>query len=477
MKKLIVYTSLSLAVLFTGVSCTKDLTSLNNEIKKPAAVNQGALFASAQKELTDALTSTNVNLNIFRLIVQHWNETTYMDESRYDLITRAIPDRFWNAIYRDVIKDLEEAKGIVNTDATIDAATKQNQLSQIEIIEVCAYSVIVNTFGSVPYKEAIDIENIFPKYEDGKSIYDDLIKRLDAALAGLDAAGGSFDNNDLIYRGDIAKWKKFGNSLKMRLGMILADVAPAEAKKIVEEAAPGAFTSNADNATFPYSTVPPNTNPLWEDLVQSQRQDFVGANTLIDYMNAKSDPRRPVYFTTRGGAFIGGNPGTSSPFSNFSGPGDLMNKKDLVGLLIDYAEVEFMLAEARERDFAVGGTPAGHYVNGIKASIAYWGVTAAEADTYVARPDVAYATATGDYKQKIGEQKWLALYNRGYDSWVEWRRLDFPKLKVPNRAQSVTPLRFTYPVDEQNLNTANYDAASTAIGGDVVATKLFWDKF
>lgn len=477
MKKLIIYTSVSLAVLFTAVSCTKDLTDLNNDSKKPAGVSQGALFASAQKELVDAVTSTNVNLNIFRLIVQHWQETTYLDESRYDLNTRSIPDNFWDAIYTDVVKDLEESRGVVNADGTISDGVKKNQIAQIEIMSVYAFSVGVNTFGDIPYKKAMDIENIFPAYDGAQAIYDDLIVRLDAAIAALDAGSGSFDHSDLIYRGDIAKWKKFANSLKMRLGMILADVSPAAAKKIVEEAAPGAFGSNDDNATFPYSTVPPNTNPLWEDLVQSQRQDFVGANTLIDFMNAKNDPRRAIFFTQRNGTYIGGNPGSSSPFSNFSGPGTLLTKKDLVGLLIDYAEVEFMRAEALERQFAVGGTPKSHYDNAIKASFQYWGLATTDADTYLARPDVAYATATGTYKQKIGEQKWVALYNRGYDAWVEWRRLDFPKLKVPNRAQSVTPLRFTYSIDEQNLNRTNYDAAAAAIGGDVVATKLFWDKF
>ncbi|MET7001293.1 SusD/RagB family nutrient-binding outer membrane lipoprotein [Chitinophaga defluvii] len=477
MKKLIIYTSVALAVLFTGVSCTKDLTDLNNDKKKPAGVSQGALFASAQKELVDAVTSTNVNLNIFRLIVQHWQETTYLDESRYDLNTRSIPDNFWDAIYTDVVKDLEESRGVVNADATISDGVKKNQIAQIEIMSVYAFSVGVNTFGDIPYKKAMDIENIFPSYDGAQAIYDDMIVRLNAAIGALDAGSGSFDNSDLIYRGDIVKWKKFANSLKMRLGMILADVSPAVAKKIVEEASPGAFGANDDNATFPYSTVPPNTNPLWEDLVQSQRQDFVGANTLIDFMNARNDPRRAIFFTQRGGTYIGGNPGSSSPFSNFSGPGTLLTKKDLVGLLIDYAEVEFMRAEALERQFAVGGTPKEHYDNAIRASFQYWGLTTADADTYLARPDVAYATATGTYKQKIGEQKWVALYNRGYDAWVEWRRLDFPKLKVPNRAQSVTPLRFTYSIDEQNLNRTNYDAAAAAIGGDVVATKLFWDKF
>ena len=118
-----------------------------------------------------------------------------------------------------------------------------------------------------------------------------------------------------------------------------------------------------------------------------------------------------------------------------------------------------------------------HYNNAVTASILYWGGTTAEATTYLAQPGVNYTTAPGTYKQKIGIQKWIALYNRGVDAWIEWRRLDFPRLQPAFRAVSAIPKRFTYPIIEQNYNTAHYNEAAAAIGGDVVTTKLWWDKF
>jgi hypothetical protein len=125
----------------------------------------------------------------------------------------------------------------------------------------------------------------------------------------------------------------------------------------------------------------------------------------------------------------------------------------------------------------VGGTAAEHYEAGIRASMSYWEVPTADQDTYVANSLVAYATATGDWKQKIGTQKWLALYNRGLEGWTEWRRLDYPILNVPTgQTYGDIPVRFPFPVQEQNLNTANWEAASSAVGGDNVRTKLFWDK-
>ena len=139
--------------------------------------------------------------------------------------------------------------------------------------------------------------------------------------------------------------------------------------------------------------------------------------------------------------------------------------------------MEFYRAEAIERGYAVGGTAKGHYDDAISASILYWGGTQTDASDYLGRPKVDYATAPGNYKQKIGTQKWIALYNRSVEGWTEVRRLDYPVLPAPAAANSGFPTRFTYPGNEQTLNPTNYKAAAAKIGGDAVTTKIFWDKF
>ena len=144
---------------------------------------------------------------------------------------------------------------------------------------------------------------------------------------------------------------------------------------------------------------------------------------------------------------------------------------------IDGLEAEFDRAEAIERGFAVAGTAEAHYNNAIRASIIYWGGTNTQADNYLAQAGVAYSTAPGNYKQKIGTQKWIALYNRGYELWTEVRRLDYPALTPPTTAKSGFPVRLTYPTNEQTLNNENYTAAAAAMGGDKVESKIFWDKF
>ena len=158
----------------------------------------------------------------------------------------------------------------------------------------------------------------------------------------------------------------------------------------------------------------------------------MGANTVIDPMKSMADPRLPQYFAkNKDGNYEGGSVGDGNTYSLYSPPSDKILKANFEALVMDYAEVEFHLAEAVERGMNVGGTAAQHYNNAITASITYWGGSTADANAYLARPDVAYATAAGDYKQKIGVQEWLALYNRGFEGWTEIRRLDYPKLDLP----------------------------------------------
>lgn len=459
-------------------SCKKDLTTLNNDPKNPTDVPAYSLLTNAERNLARTLTSPNVNLNIFRLIVQQWQETTYLDESRYDLDTRDIPQNLWTALYRDVLEDLHTAKMLIPAQVN-DPVIRANQIAVVEILQVVSFYYLVTTFGNIPYSEALDIANVYPKFDDAATIYNDLLTRLNAAIASINTSAEGFGSADIIYDGDMVHWKKFANSWKLKMGMTIADVNSSVAKTIVESAvAGGVFTSNADNAEFVFLSAPPNTNPVWENLVQSGRKDFVAASTIINRMVSLNDPRIPFYFTLdNSGSYSGGDPGRSSNYSTYSKPDEEITKPNFPALIMDYAEVEFFLAEAVERGYNVGGTAAQHYNNAVTASILYWGGTAAQASAYLAQASVNYATAPGTYKQKIGLQKFIALYNRGWEAWIEWRRLDAPALSPAYRAVSGIPLRFTYPVNEQNYNTKNYNEAAAAIGGDDVSTKLWWDKF
>ena len=473
MKKIIIAV---LPLLFLG-ACKKDITSLNNNPKQPSAVPATALFTQAQNTLASTLSSSNVYLNTFRLIEQQWQETTYITESNYNIKDNKIPDGIWNAYYRDVLEPFEQAKTNFANSTTLSADEIKTDIAITDIMQVYTYYYLVTTFGNIPYTEALKIDNKFPKYDDALTVYNALLTRLDADMANI-TTSESLGNADQIYGGNIDNWKLFANTFKLKMGITLADADNAKAKAVVEAAvAAGVFTSNADNANFKFALNPPNTNPIWVDLVQSGRLDFVASKTIVDNLITSADPRLPLFFTTdAAGAYSGGKVGTKNSYNAFSKPSTTLTAPNFPGLLLDYAETELNLAEAVERGYNVGGTAAGHYNNGVTASILYWGGTTASAATYLATPTASYATAAGTYKQKIGYQKWVALYNRGWDAWIENRRLDYPQLPPPANPVSDFPVRFTYPVSEQNVNTVNYNDASAKIGGDEVTTKLFFDK-
>ncbi|RAU81539.1 SusD/RagB family nutrient-binding outer membrane lipoprotein [Pontibacter arcticus] len=482
-------------------SCVDSLDDFNVDQKRASAAPPETLFTGAVKNMTDILTTPNVNSNNFRFYAQQWTSTQYLDEPRYNMTSRLIPQNLWQTLYRDVLADLQEAKKLLEADQFINAELKSNQMAQIEIMEVYAWSVLVNAFGDIPYTEALDATNSLPKYDNAQTVYNDLLARLDVALGRINTSTvGGFGEGDIIYNSPftpgtkMAKWAMFGNSLKLKLAMVIADVDNAKAKTLVEAAAPNVFQSNADNAKFPYMATTPNNNPISSNVKGplTNREDYVAANTIVDRMNTLNDPRRPFYFTELNIAddpktptneafkgFRGGIYGFPNTYTSFSTVSAKIANPAFEALLLDYSEVEFLLAEAAERGYSLTtgvaiGTAAEHYNRAVTASITYWGGTATEATNYLAQPAVAYTTAAGDWRQKIGTQKWIALYNRGFDAWTEWRRLDAPNL-LPPTSDLTIPTRMIYPINEQTLNGANRSAAGAAIGGDVRETKLFWD--
>jgi hypothetical protein len=499
MKRIICF----LSIVFLISSCS-DLTDLNVDDKNPSKVPASSLFTSAEKGIAEQVVNTSVNKNIFRLVNQQWTETTYTDESVYQWTTRKISDNHWGAFYAGTTTndgsfgDLEKAKSFIESEVIIASdpnfiaktSIKKNQLAMIDILIVYSYQILVDTFGDIPYSEAQKGSvNYLPKYDKALNIYKDLIVRLDNDIASINPSEPGFGNADVIYGDKLSQWIKFANGVKLKLAINLkaSGLEGAIADAAIISASKGVFTSNADNAKIAYEKDVPNTNPLYVELVSSGRHDFVPAKPFVDALVAKNDPRTNVYFAQNlkddDGKILpykGGIIGVKNSFGKFTHVSDLIQLPDFKGTLMDYAEMEFLLAEAVERGIAVNGDAASHYTNAITASMEDWGILQADINTYITQSSVAYATAAGTWQQKIGEQAWYALFNRGFEGWTSTRRLDFPLLVPPSNADAAAegqiPSRMTYPIREQTLNAANYGAAAIAIGGDKLKTKLFWDK-
>ncbi|WP_336965096.1 SusD/RagB family nutrient-binding outer membrane lipoprotein [Chryseobacterium contaminans] len=472
MKKIII--GLSAAGLLL-TSCGRDITSLNDDPKNPAEVNTEVMFTSASVGLVSQMTTPSVNFNNFRFFTQQWTETQYIDESVYNLLKRNVPDNNWTRMYSQMTK-LELARTAVN--ALPDASLKASRTAAIEALEIYIFSTLVDTYGNIPYSQALQVDKYpTPVYDDAKVIYTDLIKRADAALALVESNSSSgFGSNDPIFGGNNDKIKLFLNTLKLRMGLNLADTNNALAKTTVESAySKGVVLTNAQNLGLKFSSSGQFTSPVYQEMVTSGRNDFIPANTFVDALNASSDPRRPKYFTLKNGAYVGGLYGKQNVFADFSHVQDSFLVADSMAYLFDAAETNFMLAEAAERGFNVGGTAATYFTAGMKASLDFWGVDAVDQAAYLAANN--YATLPGTWKQKIGNQAWIAAYNRGFEAWEFSRRLDFRTFVKPG--SRAVPVRMPYPVNEGSVNNQNRTQAVVAQWGaantDTQSSKVFWD--
>lgn len=552
------------ATVFT--SCERDISTLNSDPKHPEAIPSQSLLNSAEQVLFDQMVTPSVNNNIARFFTQQWTETSYIDETNYNFVTRNQPQNHWNTFYRRILQPLnvaakqlpseQEAAGL--TAAQI-AKVKANKKAVIEIISTFAWKNLVETYGNVPYTEALQNETgaeiLQPKYDDAATVYSSVLTRLNTAIASIDTSAGGY--NDIIYKGDMSKWKKLGNSIKLEMGLMLSDVNPNLAKTTVESAAAGGvITSVADDFAIQYETGQ-FSNPIYQNLVASGRNDFIPSDVYVNNLKAKKDPRRFQFFAenrnltlgtvsgvaTTGSAtvitFAAAIPAASTPtvgaaifkdvpstasdvvaneddlllgyVTAISGnsitlespratvaAGDVVNMERYTGgpygnlasyasythvntsqkfptakgLVVDQVEVKFQLAEAAARGFNVGGTVEALYNNAVLASMAQWGVNSGDAAAYLA----AHPYDAANWKKSIGEEAWVAMYNRGFEAWNFWRRLDAPSFTKPGNADGLV-YRMPYSFNEYSTNKANVTAAGTAIGSDKYITKLFFDKF
>lgn len=460
-------------------SCQSDLTSLNDDPKHPSVLPSENLLATALYQSSYYMDNPSVNFNNYRFFTQQWAETQYPDETQYNLVTRNQPRNHFNRMYVYSLNNLRQAKTNLKNEVDTDDV-RANKLATLEIEEIFIWENLVDTYGDIPYSETFKPDEILtPKYDDAKIIYIDLIKRINDVIAtikpsvkGYIPIGGDY-SGDLVYSGDMVKWTKFANSIKLRLGINLADIDPALSKTTVESAiAGGVISSDAEAYKFKYDG---NTfsNPVFDNLVASNRNDFLPSQLVVNTMSNLSDPRMDVWFTKVGGVYKGGVFGElNDPYTSFSQLGPYFRSATTASNLLSYVEVAFLKAEAAARGYTAGGTAADLYGTAVTASMNENGVGSVITTTYLA----ANPYNAADWKKSIGVQAWIALFNRGFASWNFTRRLDNPILVNPPKSNlSSVPYRMPYSDQEYVLNGANVNAAASKIGGDKATTKLFWD--
>lgn len=518
----------ALVTLVVSVSaCDQGLTGLNDNPNAPTDVGAAYLLPQAlQSTVEYADYNTWFTLEFTGLFAQHWAKIQYTDEDRYELRPNII-DGFWNNFYSGPLRDWQliiekgQATGLANHEAIG------------RIGKVYATHFMTDIWGDIPFSEALQADAdqpiTAPVYDSQESIYTALLAELATAVAMLDANARSFGDEDLIYGGDVDQWRRFANSLRLRLAMRISDVSPAVAQPIVEAlATQPLITSNADNFTFQYLSASPNQNPLHENAAPAlggsgSRDDHAMSNSLINVLGALNDPRIAVYaepaakdsltadFAWCGGGgeppchvvyngqvFRGMRNGVLSenvptPFTLWSRLGSHFRANpETAQPLLTAAEVNFLLAEAAEKGWSVGGTAQAYYEAGVRAAFNLWdgadGVDLGTAvqDAYLVQPGVAFGTTpvdgAGNNFELIAEQKWLALYTISPEAYAEYRRTGYPDELLPSMNATIIttiPGRIPYATIEQSLNAANLSTAISSQSGlgvdGTYAGRVWWD--
>lgn len=466
-------------LIFIVAACS-DFGDTNVDPNNPTQVPVSGFMTDAINWMP-TLESSSVGL----YYAQYWSSTRYTEESRY-----STTQFDFTSIYSGPLNNLQKVIEL-NTDPETAAFAAQsgsnaNQIAVARILKAYFFLHATDRWGDLPYTEALKgVDNLTPAYDTQSAIYSALFEELDNVI-------GEFDNGpgpagDILYNGDISKWKKFANSLRLRMAMRISKIDPDKAKTEFEAAvADGVFTSNDDNAIYQYLG-----NGVYDNLWYTAfltRTDNAVSKPLVDMLSALDDPRLVAYADPinpdapdvyAGMPYgVGNGEAGDYGFDDISLPSSTnVIGKDSPIPILTYSEVLFFLAEGAANGWDAGGSAEDLYNAAIKASMEQWGVFDQSVyDTYIAQQEVAYDPANA--LQLIGEQKWLASYMQGYEAWAEWRRLGYPALTPAPAAANNSgqiPRRQAYPASESQNNNANYEEAVARQGSDDLDTRVWWD--
>lgn len=422
----------------------------------------------------------------------------------------------WEFIYGDQLKNLAEVLKQTGPGGFAEGE-KKNTREAARILRAFLFHRLTDYYGNIPYTEALKgIEGVYrPAYDPQEVIYTDLLKELDEASAAISASNpdDGFAAADIIYDGDIAKWKKFGYSLMLRLAMRVSNVAPAMAETYVSKAiAGGVFASNDDNAWVPMALTPSewtNQNGISRAFASGDGgQPSTLSIVLIDMLKG-ADPNSAADDDPRLGIISGGVNGDTDPLAQrgmpngldqgmldeylgvtganqneyFSRINLLMLDDDDPYMLMNYAEVELLQAEAIERGIGtVGGTAKAHFEAGVAAATQMYtpfdaslAVSDGDAQTFAA--SLGYTDGAAGALEMIGNQLWLSKFFNWWDAWADWRRTGFPVLTPIDYPGNVTggtiPRKLRLPSHEVAVNADNIAAGATT--PDNPTGRVWWD--
>lgn len=461
------FSLLLIAALLFG-SCNKFDDDINRNPNQPSEASGTQLIANAELWLPDLGSSP-----LGEFLSQYLSETQYPGASLYP--EGGISFYSW---YQGPLMNLETV--LTSNDLKSSEGPVANQIAVAKILKAYFFWNITDRWGDVPYTQALKgAANFTPTYDKQEDIYNNLFQLLDEANASI--VTGSI-TNDIVYRGDMTKWKKLANTIHLLMALRLSEVNPTKATAEFNKAlANGIMTSNADNLVYKHLPDANNQSYWYGQVVNQNREWWALSETLVDYMKPLNDPRLAVYGKKTSGNDYKGLPfGTTTGLPNTTGVslmGTAIYAQDAPIYLVTYAEALFAKAEAAKRGWITGGDAEAkkNYDLAIEQSVRQWtGGTTGLAEL-MANTAVAYNPATA--LAQIGMQRYVHLFMHGYEAWAEWRRTGYPNNLVAPGGKNV-PTRLAYPPNESFNNSQNYKEAVTRQfgGNDSQYGKVWWDK-
>ncbi|WP_372755466.1 SusD/RagB family nutrient-binding outer membrane lipoprotein [Mariniflexile sp.] len=468
--------SFLLSGLLVLVGCDNNFETLNQDPNNPTAVPSSLLIPGIARGAQNRSYSTFVGGDMGACWAQQFSKVQYNDEERY-IPRQSVITTVWDDFYAVVISDANSMYNIASEEEN------NNMMGVALTLQAYGYSFLTDVFGDIPFTEAIKAGvdgNISPVYDEQEVVYNGILKLLDDAIALLGTSGTIDSTNDIIYGGDATLWKKFASSLKFRVLMRASAKMDVASQLQALVSAGNLFTSNSEDARLVYLGADPSANPLYETIVFGTRGEWKVNSVMIDMLASTNDPRLAVYAQKNADGVYRGKPSGLNDvpsddynYTNVSALGTFYLRPELPGFFISYPELKFLMAEAVTKNYITGNANT-HYLEGIRASMEYNGVSTADISSYLLNKSLA-TSSTQAALTDIATQNWIALYSQGVEAWTEWRRTKIPALTPAiDGALTQIPLRYNYPTTEASINKANYEAAVSSQGTDNLTTPLWW---
>ncbi len=474
-----------LAVFALGSSCTKEFDKMNTDPNNPTAIGSQFLLPFAIETSVDRYWGgrtrfERLNLDGMMLWMQYLSRNIYSNEGDNYGVSPALNNNNWKAFYNEGLLNFQR---IIVQSGEGGKVPNTNYEGIALVMRSWVFSLLTDTFGAIPYTDALKGSEgtpvYAPTYDSQEAVYAALLDDLELANEKL-AVGGPAVSGDILYNNDILKWKKFANSLRLRLANRQAAKKPAESRAVMAEILADpvtypVFTGVEDNATLKHTNTLPSNNEWHQVMIQDGRTDWNISQTLADKLNALKDTRITVYAQPKGGRYEGipnGLPDAiaTTYLSTAAGLGTYFTQASTPSVIMTYSELQLILAEAA-LDGDIAGDARTYFEEGVKASFKQYGleVPAGYLDQFAAIT-----------KETVLEQKWIALFGQGVEAWTEYRRTGLPVL--PSRDprsvfenDAVLPTRLKYPTSEETLNAAHLQGGIELNGGpDNMKTRLWW---